>query len=333
MKIPQLRILVTSFCNRKCLYCRPTGEGMVDNNLNRCIGEEKALLICKLYKENGGNEVKISGGDPIFWEYLVSFVGKLKHELNFAKVEVITRSPKIEEKVHALVDAGMDVLNFSLDTIDKEQYKIITDCDDYDELISTIIKCAKVVPTKINSVIMKGINDLGVDDLISFCATIGVKQLKLLDVIDDLQNKDVGNGYRLDSLGVKCLSDLYISLEQICSKIKEKSVSDSIVYQGGLGHPMNEFKMASGLTVTVKNSENGAWYGKLCENCNFYPCHDALMAIRLTSDNRLQFCLLNNKASIALDGLSTEEISRRFSECLKIYENASFCEWATEEKN
>lgn len=324
MKMPQLRILVTSFCGRKCIYCRPTGEGSISCTSKVFINIEDALKICRLYREKGGTEVKITGGDPVFWPDLVPFVHCLKNEIKFPKVEVITRSPKISEKVESLIVAGMDVLNFSLDTISKKTYEQITGCYDYDALIVAIQDCAKVVPVKINSVIMKGINESNIKELIAFCESAGVQQLKLLDVIDDLQDIEAGNSSRLREFGIERLNDLYVSLAQICSEIKKDAILDRLVYQGGLGHPMNEFKMASGLTIIVKNSENGAWYGKPCENCPSYPCHDALMAIRLTSNNMLQYCLLNEQAAVSLDRLTSDEIAHIFCDALSIYENANF---------
>lgn len=324
MKIPQLRILVTSFCGRKCIYCRPTGEGSDSCSSKVFIDMEDALKICRLYREKGGTEVKITGGDPVFWPDLVPFVHCLKNQIGFPKVEVITRSPKISEKMKSLVASGMDVLNFSLDTTSKNTYEQITGCYDYDTLIVAIQDCAKVVPVKINSVIMKGINDSNIKELVAFCESAGVQQLKLLDVIDDLQDIGTGNSSRLHELGIERLNDLYVSLAPICEEIKKDAILDRIVYQGGLGHPMNEFKMASGLTITVKNSENGAWYGKPCENCPSYPCHDALMAIRLTPSNGLQYCLLNDQATVSLNGLTAEEIAHIFCDALSIFENACF---------
>lgn len=324
MKMPQLRILATSFCGRKCLYCRPTGEGGASCASKQIINIEDAISICQLYKNKGGSEVKVTGGDPVFWPELVTFVLRLKNEVGISKIEVITRSPKIVEKIDDLVAAGLDVLNFSLDTIDGEAYEKITGCSDYETLIAAIRYCAELIPIKINSVIMKGINDSSASGLIGFCESLNVKQLKLLDIIDDLQDADAGNSDRLHVIGVERLGDLYVSLSPICEGIKSYAVEEQIVYQGGLGHPMNEYKLASGLIITAKNSENGAWYGKPCENCPSYPCHDALMALRLTSDNRLQFCLLNDDATVALEGLTPAETETIFLDSFGVYENAHF---------
>jgi len=323
-KLPQLRVLVTTFCGRRCLYCRPTGEGGCSCSSSKFINLDDAVRICRLYREKEGTEVKITGGDPVFWPELTTFIRLLKQDVGITKVELITRSPKIVDIIDDLVAAGLDVLNFSIDAIDNEAYEKITGCDDYDELIEAIRECAALIPVKINSVVMKGINDCNVGNLIDFCESINATQLKLLDIIEDLQDTDAGNGYRLNAIGVEKLGDLYASLSPICESIKKRATEENTVYQGGLGHPMKEFLLPSGLIITAKDSRNGAWYGKVCENCPHYPCHDALMALRLTPDNRLQCCLLNDDASISLNGLATAEIEAEFVAALNVYKNARF---------
>lgn len=324
MKMPQLRILATSFCGYNCLYCRPTGEGGISCATKNFININDALKICRFYKEYGGKEIKITGGDPVFWSDLVPFVKSVKYDIGIKQVEIITRNPNVINIIDDLIAAGIDILNFSLDTINKEIYQKITGCDNYDKLITAIRYCAKLVPLKINAVIMKDINDSEIEQIISFCEEIGVKQLKLLDIINDLQDIESGNHYRLQKFGVNYLGELYTPLTFICENIRKHSISEDIIYQGGLGHPMNKFKMKSGLTVIVKDSKNGAWYGSICKDCPSYPCHDALMALRLTSDNKLQYCLLNEKNSVSLEGLSNIEIATIFSNALKIYEEAHF---------
>jgi cyclic pyranopterin phosphate synthase len=71
----------------------------------------------------------------------------------------------------------------------------------------------------------------------------------------------------------------------------------------------------------------GAWYGSVCETCPLFPCHDALMALRLTADLRLQFCLLREDITVALadllngDGRDLEAAVRR---ALDVYAGATF---------
>lgn len=323
-KIPQLRILATSYCGRRCIYCRPSGEGAGGSEVNS-VNLDLVIKIAKIYKKYGGNEIKISGGDPIFWHDIVKCVHVLKHEIGIKSVELITRSPKISEKIDDLINSGLDILNFSLDTIDREKFSKITLVDDFDELYEAIKYCSKKnVQLKLNTVVMKKINDDEINDIISFCREMNFKQVKLLDIISDLHNSDINNGGLLKKEYDMNLDDLYIPLEEITQSIKNKAVSSQIIYQGGLGHPMNKYVYEDGLEIVAKDSMNGAWYGLTCKKCKYYPCHDALMALRLTSDSKLQFCLMRDDNCIDLKDLNDEELEMKFVQALKIYEDAYF---------
>ncbi len=325
MKIPKLRILVTSFCEKKCVYCRPTGEGTPDCMESSLVDYNKALKVCELYKNNGGTEIKISGGEPVFWPMLVPFVRNLKSKVQIPRIELITRSPKVLELVNDLKEAGLDSIKFSLDTLDVDLYRVITGSDDYNEYIQAIKECATILPVKINMVVMKGVNYDSIFNIIKFCETNNITRLKLLDIIDDLQGSYQGNADCLKLLGVEKLKDLFISLEDLSKIIATKAVKSSLVVnKGGLGYPVNEHKMPSGLVITFKNSENGAWYSTICKSCGNYPCHDALMALRYTSTNKLQFCLLNEQVSVSLADLDDIGIANAFSSVMRIYSNAFF---------
>lgn len=322
-KIPQLRILATDFCNRRCIYCRPTGELAKENRCHQ-LSLSEVKLIAKLYKSFGGTSIKITGGDPIFWDELINCIKMLKRELEFDDIELITRSPLIVKQINDLIETGIDTLNFSLDSINPITYKNITGGNDYTEYLKAITFCASKINCKINSVIMKGVNADEVDSLISFCEKNNIKQLKLLDIISDLHDIESGNEqYSLDIYG-SSLHQLYYPLKDITRKIASKSHNERIIFQGGLGHPMTEFEMKSGLKVIIKDANNGAWYGEDCFNCKLYPCHDALMALRLVPGAKLQICLLNAENSYSFDVNNEKETAKLMEHILTIYESAQF---------
>lgn len=78
---------------------------------------ETAINAAKLYRSYGGREIKISGGDPIFWPHLCDYVHALKHDMEYEHVELITRSVRVSEIINQLADNNLDMLNFSLDSI------------------------------------------------------------------------------------------------------------------------------------------------------------------------------------------------------------------------
>jgi cyclic pyranopterin phosphate synthase len=324
MKMPQLRILVTSFCGRSCIYCRPTGEGLkasgsTYNDINNIV------KIVRLYKKYGGAGIKLTGGDPVLWTGIVDCVNILKNEIGIPEIELITRSPNITSKIDLLIKAGIGILNFSLDTVDHEKYRKVTGTNDFEKYIDAIKFCVQMnIKCKINSVIMKSINENDIDPLISFCEKNNIKQLKLLDIITDLHDTENNNASILSERHNCTLENLYLSLSSISEKLNAIATRSDIISQGGLGHPMNYYVLPSGLEVVIKNSENGAWYHRSCRICPQFPCHDALMALRLTSDNKLQFCLLNENNCIDLNGLDDKQIEEKFVLSLQFYKDSYF---------
>ena len=65
--------------------------------------------------------------------------------------------------------------------------------------------------------------------------------------------------------------------------------------------PDHNVRRSSCAEIRAKDSRAGAWYGEVCGGCPFFACHDALMALRLTADRRLQFCLLREDITVPLD--------------------------------
>ena len=323
---PQFRIAVNSRCGRSCFYCRPSGETMADSAQNLSIDDLSP--VAAHLRTRGFKSVKITGGDPALYEPLVGVVSHLKWDLGYEHIEVISRHPLLGEKVDELAEAGLDQVNFSFDTVDAKIYQKITGKRDDKDLHSAIKMFVRAgIPAKVNVVFMNGINDHDFTEIISCCEYLGVSTLKFLDVIVDLDQGMPTFAKRLAKLipGAQ-LADLYCDMTHLRRWLTHNSAERSIGTQGDLGHPMEQFRLLSGLQVILKDSSAGAWYGSICAKCNFYPCHDALMALRLGPDGNLQFCLLNSEANINLTNIRGDEqaIQRRIDSALEVYETAKF---------
>ncbi|BAZ36842.1 molybdenum cofactor biosynthesis protein A (plasmid) [Calothrix sp. NIES-4101] len=326
-KIPQIRITVNSRCGRACFYCRPSGEALATGSGVE-IGLENLLKVTSAFVRQGATHIKLTGGDPALWDDLVEAVSLLKEKVGVTDLHVISRHPKIGDLADLLANAGADLINLSIDTLDDETHRKITGIDDLPDLLKSLKYCvASGIPCKVNTVVMKGVNDQELDNLIDFCGKVGVKTLKLLDVIDDLHTGDENYGRRLKVIGASSLDDLYLPLGEIAQSLKLRATNIHTVYQGGLGHPMLSLTLSTGLEVLIKDHQAGAWYGSVCQGCSHFPCHDALMSIRVTSDLRLQFCLLRGDVAIDLkpylDG-DQAELDTIIAKALDIYATAYF---------
>ena len=326
---PQLRIALNSRCNRACFYCRPSGEAS-STAAGLAIDPDDLLFFISVAARRGLIDVKLTGGDPALYDPLVDVARAIRSDTSVNALEVISRHPLIGGKAAALAAAGVTTFNMSIDTIDPELHKRICGVDDLPELLAALdVLVSTTVPVKVNTVVMKGVNADEVMRLVTFCETVGVASLKLLDVIEDLDGGTEFNTVRLRRKGqVLRLEELYLPLEQISQTLRETASSVAIQTQGDLGHPMSVFTMPSGLKVIVKDSQQGSWYGPICAGCPHFPCHDSLMAVRLTADLRAQFCLLRDEITVDLsDAIRSRDqatLDDALGEVLDVYAEAEF---------
>ncbi len=325
-RLPQFRVTVNSRCGRACFFCRPSGEAVATT-----AGEEltvaDVLAVVAPLVERGLTSIKLTGGDPALWAPLEEAVAALR-DAGMSEIEVISRHPRIGERAGALAAAGVTQFNMSIDTLDAGLHRQICGIDDLAEVQSAMRACvATGVPVKINTVVMAGVNAGEVPDLAAWCENEGVATLKLLDVIRDLDAGGESFARRLAiTRGGATVESLYVPLEEVAGGLRARAVVVESRSQGGLGHPMTVMTLASGFEVVLKDSRAGAWYGDVCSGCRFFPCHDALMALRLTADRRLQFCLLRDEISVPLAPIlhDAARLERALDDALATYAGASF---------
>ena len=327
MRIPQVRIAVNARCGRACFFCRPSGESIATPPRSM-LDIDTVVRLCEAFRACGARDFKLTGGDPALWPPLVDCVERLKQNVGIERLEVISRHPQIGQLASALANAGVDQINMSIDTLDPNVHRRITGNDDLalvQQALREVIRTG--VPCKVNTVVMRDLNEAEIPRIVRYCENEGVEQLKMLDVIRDLDTGTESYKTRLIQIGASSLSDLYTPLDRIAEWLEEQATSKQRTYQGGLGHPMFSYLMPSGLEVVVKDHRAGAWYSTICESCSYYPCHDALMAVRVTSDCRIQFCLLRDDTSIDLQGVlqaGPEQLQMTIHAALEVYASATF---------
>jgi len=307
-QVPQLRYEVNFKCGKECGYCRPGGEGPPEAPGALLTTAEARDLLWAL-ADHGITDIKLTGGDPVLRKDIVELVAAIKAIPGVTSLHMVTRHERAGRLAVALFDAGLDLLNFSIDSLVPETWAWIVDggarrgdtvhitrrVAEHGRLIEAVREAARAGgPMKLNTVVMRDVNDGELDRLVDFAGELGA-QLKLLDLIDDLEAFDEGFGKRY-----------YLDPNDLIDAIRRSAVAESWDYQPGeIGHPMRRFEMANGASVVVKSASAGAFYNldDVCGGCPSYPCHDALMALRLTPDGKLQRCLLRSDNLVDLRAL------------------------------
>lgn len=252
-------------------------------------------------------------------------VRHLKREVGLS-VSLISSSPKIGQMAMSLRDSGIDEIDFSLNSLDPKTHFAVTGVNDLPDLVEAIKQTVSTgIVVKINSVIMKGINDNSIFDLIRWCERNGISSLKLLDVIRDVHQKsNLSNESRLMKVRNTTLEALYVPLRPVSDLLTKYANQATTQFQGSLGHPMTCFMMPSGLKVIIKDQTKGAWYSNYCKTtCGYYRCGDALMALRLSPKAKLQFCLLR-ESKLSINDLNDNDTEKLLARVLRFYNSAQF---------
>jgi cyclic pyranopterin phosphate synthase len=155
-----LRVSLTDKCNLRCTYCMPPEglewlpgpELLTDDELVRLVGVAVSL---------GVTEVRFTGGEPLLRRGLVSLVERVGALEPRPRMSVTTNGIGLAKVASALATGGLDRVNVSLDTLDRERFVTIARRDRLADVLAGLAAAADagLTPVKINAVLLRGIND------------------------------------------------------------------------------------------------------------------------------------------------------------------------------
>ena len=284
--ILSLRITLTNRCNVNCLYCHH--DGMVKSKDEMTADE--LYTICKIAKKIGVRKIRLSGGEPLLKKDIVEIVEKIA-SLDFKDISMTTNGILLEKYAQELKDAGLDRVNVSLDTLNRETFEFITKKDYLEDAKNGILKAVEVglYPVKINMVIMKDINQNEIDDMFEFCKENDIV-LQLIELIESENCEDdkfsADYHYNLD--------DIEKELADIADDVREREFM-----QG-----RKKYYIDGGEIEVVKPVDNA----KFCAKCS---------RLRITPDGKIKPCLLRNDNLVELishvrNGESEEKLEEIF---------------------
>ncbi len=155
-KINYLRISITDKCNLRCHYCMPD-EGIPLKQHSEILSFEKIVEVVKVSVDMGINRIRLTGGEPLVRRNIVDLIAMISSIKGIDDLAVTTNGQLLSKLAEPLVQAGLQRVNISLDTINPIRYKKITRCGDLKKVLSGIqaAKNAGLQPIKINCVIQK----------------------------------------------------------------------------------------------------------------------------------------------------------------------------------
>ena len=168
-KIKYLRLSVTDRCDLRCFYCMPKGFKGYDEPTDWLSFDEIERVVAS-FTRLGVSSVRLTGGEPLVRKDLPVLAKRLAALPGLDDLSLSTNATRLARHAEELRDAGISRINVSLDTVDPVKFKEITQ-GKLEKIIDGLLE-AKAVglnPIKINMVVMKGVNDDDVEDMVKFC--------------------------------------------------------------------------------------------------------------------------------------------------------------------
>lgn len=256
-----MRISITDRCNLRCRYCMPEGIDLLP--MDRVLTFEEIVSVVREAATLGITRIKITGGEPLARRGCSNLIKQIKAVPGIEQVTMTTNGVLLGENLEELIEAGLDAVNISLDTLRRDRFKSITRFDKLNEVLASIDKSVEAgLRVKVNTVLQKGINDDEILDLTNLAKDkkIDVRFIELMPIGSGNSNEGVSNSEVL-----AILEDAYGCAEPDDS---EHGNGPAVYYN------LPDFAGSVGFI--------SAMHGKFCSSCN---------RIRMTSQGFIKPCL------------------------------------------
>jgi cyclic pyranopterin phosphate synthase len=282
--VKSLRISVTQKCNYNCIYCHMEG---INYNVSNEMTPKEIERISRILVKFDIKKVKITGGEPLIRKDIIEIIEAFK-KTGMNEISMSTNGSLLKELAKPLRKAGLNRVNISLPSLKKEVYEYITGGGKIENALEGIDAAieAKLTPIKINTVILKGINENEFYDFINFSKDKKVI-LQLIELVETTP-------YFYEKY--------HVNLDKYENEIKEKALKIEVRDL----HNRKKYKLDNNVEIEfVKPMHNSLF----CLKCD---------RIRITPDGKFKTCLFVNNGLIDfLTSMRNEENDEKIIELLK----------------
>jgi GTP 3',8-cyclase len=268
-----LRVSLTDRCNLRCSYCMPP-EGLdwlpgpallTDDEVTRLVRIGTELL--------GITEVRFTGGEPLLRRGLPTIVARTAALVPRPEISLTTNGIGLTRLAGPLAQAGLDRVNVSLDTLRPEVFRSLAKRDRLDDVLASLgaAAAAGLGPVKVNSVLMRGLNDGEAPALLRYCLDHGY-ELRFIEQMP----LDAQHGWRREDM---------VTAEEILGLLSEQFVLEPDDERERGTAPAETFLVDGG---PARVGVIGSVTRPFCGACD---------RVRLTADGQVRNCLFAREES------------------------------------
>ncbi len=266
-----LRISLNRKCNVRCFFCHMEGQPQSEYDLTA----DELERIVRAATEVGVRKVKLSGGEPTLRRSILEIVRRLRPHLE--ELSMTTNGSLLTRLALPLRHAGLDRINVSLHTLRRETYRAITGVDVLPKVLEGLDAAitAGFTQVKINVVLLKGINESEVWDLMDFAAEKGTA-LQIIELQGPLHQLDAPSFW-----------ERYVPVRRLEEELRRKGV---FVGKNEL-HDRPRYRIPANGSSVVVELVGPMFNPSFCNGC---------YRIRITTDGRVKTCLFDERAEVNL---------------------------------
>lgn len=259
--IDYMRISITDRCNLRCKYCMPQDIQKVP--MSELLTYEEIEAVCQEAVKLGIRKFKLTGGEPLVRRDTAELVRMIKEIPGVEQVTMTTNGILLKEHLDALLQAGLDAVNVSLDTLDEKRFEAITGFAGLSSVLSSIDAALdRGLRVKLNTVLEPGVNEDEWDKLLELAKNrdLDVRFIEMMPI----------------GAGRTCS---VVSNEELLAKVQERYPGvekDARIHGNG---PAVYYRIPGYFGSVGFIS---AIHGVFCDHCN---------RIRMTSTGELKPCL------------------------------------------
>jgi cyclic pyranopterin phosphate synthase len=287
--ITNLRVSITQRCALNCFFCHREGQ---DYRSAREMSPAEIERVVQVAASFGVSKVKITGGEPLLRKDITEIVRRVSAVPNIQEVALTTNGINLATLARPLKANGLRRVNVSLPSLDSEVYQAVTGTDAFTRVLAGIhgASAANLAPIKVNMVVLKGLNEHQVWDLIGFTQRHGLI-LQLIEFESPDPTSRAYLRYHAD------LAPIEAKLEAVAREI---SVRDT--------QKRRKFFLRDGGEVEVVRPMHNT---EFCAHCN---------KLRVTSDGKFKPCLF--RADNLTDFLTPLRAGASDAVLAKLYQDA-----------
>ena len=283
-----LRVSLTDRCNLRCTYCMPP-EGLEWLPRADLLTDEEIVRLVRIGVERLGiTEVRYTGGEPLLRRGLPEIIRATAD----AQVSLTTNGIGLARLAATLREAGLDRVNVSLDTLSRETFKTLAHRDRLPDVLDGLAAAAAagLGPVKVNTVLMRGVNDHEAVPLLRFCLDRGY-ELRFIEQMP----LDAQHGWTRENM---------VTADEILARLSEvfDLAGEGAEVRGSA--PAETFLVDGG---PAKVGVIGSVTRPFCGDCD---------RVRLTADGQIRNCLFAREESNLRDvmraGATDDDLAARW---------------------